>query len=302
MRIGSLFTGIGGLDLGLERAGMTVAWQVESDPWCQQILAKHWPHVAHYGDIHTVDPSDLEPVDLICGGFPCQPVSLAGLRKGVDDERWLWPEMHRIVSHLRPRWVVVENTPGLLASWGGFGDVLGDLAACGYDAEWESVPAAAVGAPHRRDRVFVVAYPHSVTLRVPAFGVLGDCPPVPGDDGEDGAVSDPVGVGHVEQGVSAGPWDGSGPVDVGGEGTPVSDSGRLGGGWWGGEPGEPADPFATPQGHGWWRVEPDVGRVVHGVPRGLDRRRRIRGLGNAVVPQVAEWVGQQIIRVEGVTP
>src|SRR4029450_13011646 len=106
-------------------------------------------------------PAYLEPVDVICGGFPCQPHSLAGRRAGANDERDLWPHFARLIRELEPRWVVAENVPGLLSSDAGrfFGTVLGDLAACGYDAEWDCLPASAFGAPHRRDRVWIVAYP-----------------------------------------------------------------------------------------------------------------------------------------------
>ncbi len=149
---GSLFAGIGGIDLGLERAGWECRWQVEYDPFCQHVLAHHWPDVPRYGDIRAVDWSMVEPVDLIAGGFPCQPFSNAGKRRGKDDERWLWPEFFRCVRALRPRFVLVENVPGFLQPHGGLGELLGDLASFGYDAEWDCIPAAAVGAPHRRDR------------------------------------------------------------------------------------------------------------------------------------------------------
>lgn len=157
---GSLFAGIGGIDLGLERAGWTGRWQVEWDPFCQHVLAHHWPDVPRYGDIARVDWSTVEPVDLIAGGFPCQPVSIAGKQQAQDDDRWLWPEFARAVRELRPRYVLVENVRNLLAvnDGGPFGEVLGDLAALGYDAEWDCIPAAAVGAPHLRDRVWLVAH------------------------------------------------------------------------------------------------------------------------------------------------
>src|SRR5437764_3790463 len=117
---------------------MRIAWQCEIDPWCQRVLAKHWPGVPRYADIRTIDDR-AERVDVLAGGFPCQPVSLAGRGLAQLDERWLWPEFARLVRLLRPRYVLVENVPGLLAR--GMGDVLGDLAACGYDAEWDSIGA-----------------------------------------------------------------------------------------------------------------------------------------------------------------
>lgn len=155
--VGSLFSGIGGLDLGLERAGFRIAWQVEIDPFCRKVLDKHWPNVPKYGDIREVDPDELEPITLLAGGFPCQPISVAGKKLGQADERWMWPEFARIIRGLRPPYVLVENVPGLLAR--GMGDVLGDLAALGYDAEWCVLSASAFGAPHKRGRIFIFAHP-----------------------------------------------------------------------------------------------------------------------------------------------
>src|SRR6186713_3087505 len=161
MTVGSLFSGIGGFDLGFERAGFEIRWQVEIDAYASAVLAQHWPTVRRYRDVRTVCGGCLDPVDVICGGFPCQPHSLAGKRAGSSDERDLWPHFARLIRECHPRWVVAENVPGLLSSEAGrfFGTVLGDLAACGYDAEWQSLPASAFGAPHRRDRVWLVAYP-----------------------------------------------------------------------------------------------------------------------------------------------
>jgi DNA (cytosine-5)-methyltransferase 1 len=153
---GSLFSGYGGIDLGLEAAGFEVAWQVEADPFCRSILHRHWPDIPLYSDIRLVDWRRVRRVDLLAGGFPCQPVSQAGKKLAQEDERWLWPEFARAIRALRPRVVLVENVPGLRSR--GFGDVLGDLAACGYDAEWDGISAAAVGAPHLRDRVWLVAW------------------------------------------------------------------------------------------------------------------------------------------------
>lgn len=157
LTVGSLFTGIGGFDLGLERAGFKVKWQVEIDPFCRAVLAKHWPEVTRYEDVQTVG-AELERVDVVCGGFPCQDVSSAGPHTGIDGERsGLWFQMARVVRELRPHYVIVENTEGLLAR--GCGRVLGDLAEAGYDAEWACIQARDVGAPHERDRLFLVAYP-----------------------------------------------------------------------------------------------------------------------------------------------
>ena len=141
LTVGSLFAGIGGIDLGLERAGMESRWFVEWDAHCQNVLRRHWPGLPVYGDITTVDWGSVEPVDVLAGGFPCQPVSQAGRKLAQDDERWLWPEFERAICHLRPRYVLVENVAALLGR--GFDEVVGDLSAIGYDAEWDCIPAAA---------------------------------------------------------------------------------------------------------------------------------------------------------------
>lgn len=157
MTVGSLFAGIGGFDLAAERVGWQVKWQVEIDPFCRQVLAKHWPNVRRYEDVRTVG-AELERVDVICGGFPCQDISYAGPGDGLDGERsGLWHQMHRLVNELRPRYLVVENVAALLDR--GMGTILGNLAASGYDAEWDCLPAGVFGAEHFRDRVVLVAYP-----------------------------------------------------------------------------------------------------------------------------------------------
>jgi DNA (cytosine-5)-methyltransferase 1 len=227
VRVGSLFSGIGGLDLGLERAGMTVVWQSEIDPYASKVLAKHWPDVPNLGDITTIDWSTVEPVDLICGGYPCQPFSLAGSRTGTGDHRHLWPFMLDAVRVLRPRYVLAENVPGHLSL--GFDRVLADLADLGFDAEWSTVSACSVGAPHTRARLFIVA--HADPARPPNI-----------------------------QGRAA-----------------VTECTRQ----------------RAADGRGWWHVEPDVGRVADGIP---SRVVRVGALGNAVVPQVAEFVGRRIMQ------
>jgi DNA (cytosine-5)-methyltransferase 1 len=161
MRVLDLFSGIGGFSLGLERAGMTTVAFCEIEPFCRRVLAKHWPEVPIYDDVRTLTATRLAAdgigVDVICGGFPCQDISLAGNGAGLAGERsGLWREYARLVSELRPRFVIVENVSALLGR--GIGDVLGDLASLGYDAEWHCIRAAFVGLPHARDRVWIVAY------------------------------------------------------------------------------------------------------------------------------------------------
>lgn len=160
LTFGSLFAGIGGFDLGFERAGLQCKWQVEIDPYCRAVLAKHWPNVARHDDICTFAThthTDLA-VDVICGGFPCQDISLANHEgQGLSGSRsGLWYEYERVIRALRPRYVAIENVAAIL--YRGLDRVLWSLASCGYDAEWQVVPASGIGAPHRRDRLFIVAY------------------------------------------------------------------------------------------------------------------------------------------------
>lgn len=163
---GSLFAGIGGFDLGFERSGMVCKWQVEIDEFCRKVLTKHWPNVPKWDDIRTFPPKPIEKwgVDLICGGFPCQDISVAGKGKGIHGERsGLFFEMAKVICMLRPKLVVLENVAALLNR--GMSEVLGELAEIGYDAEWHCIPAAAVGAPHKRDRVFIFAYSGSKRIQ-----------------------------------------------------------------------------------------------------------------------------------------
>lgn len=160
MKFGSLFTGIGGFDLGFERAGMQCAWQVEIEDNCQSLLENRFPNAKRYTDVRAVKPKRLEPVDLICGGFPCQDLSVAGKRAGLAGERsGLWFEFHRIIKGALPRWVIIENVPGLLSSNNGrdFAVVLRGLVECGYGVAWRILDAQHFGVPQRRRRVFVVA-------------------------------------------------------------------------------------------------------------------------------------------------
>jgi DNA (cytosine-5)-methyltransferase 1 len=242
--VGSLFSGIGGFDLGMERAGFEIRWQVEIDPFWRAVLAKHWPTVRRYQDVRTVG-SLLERVDVVLGGPPCQPVSTQGARDGAADERWLWPELFRIVGDLRPSYVLMENVAGIRLR--GLGDVLGNLAAIGYDAEWTTIDAGALGGAQSRERVYIVAYP---------------------DDGRGAGIHDeprifPTAVGRDRSDVV--------PGQIGADGG--SDSVGI-----------------------LWPSESGVLRVADGVP---DRVVRIAGLANAVIPQIAEWIGRRILAAEG---
>ena len=271
LTVGSLFSGIGGLDLGLERAGMKVIWQSEIDPYCNKVLKKHWPEVPNYGNIKEIDWSTIPPPDVICGGYPCQPFSTAGKRRGTNDPRHLWPWVRTAISELQPQYAILENVRGHL-SMGGL-QVIGELAEVGYDAEWRVVSAAGLGAPHRRDRVIIVAYP------------AGKC----SNGGQPGSNN----AQRAEKGLQK---------QIRASGTNVANTNikhefqpkRAMVEW---------SKAGRPEGH-WddferrcreWQVEPNVGRVADGVSARVDR---LRGLGNAVVPQVAEYIGRLVMAAE----
>jgi DNA (cytosine-5)-methyltransferase 1 len=261
---GSLFAGIGGIDLGFERCGMECKWQVEINDYAQKVLAKHWPKVHRERDIRECSIRNLDRVDIIAGGFPCQDISYAGLGAGLDGERsGLFFEAVRLVRELQPRAVVLENVAALLTR--GLDRVLGTLAEVGYAAEWHCIPAAYVGAPHIRDRVFVMAYTRC-ELR------------------ESRASKRSASDAQAKRGSTANDDKrcGENAAD-----TNIKDA-----------QGQRQEPigikpqFRDASYESWWAVEPDVGRVAHGIPARVDR---LRGLGNAVVPQVAELVGRMVI-------
>lgn len=156
--VGSLFSGIGGIDYAFREAGFRIAWQVEVDAFCRQVLAKHFPDAVRHADIY--DCHDLPHVDVLTAGFPCQPFSLAGKRLGEQDERYLIPEMFRVIQEVKPYVILFENVPGFASITDGatFRDFLRALAAIGFDAEWTHLRASDAGAPHRRERWFCVAY------------------------------------------------------------------------------------------------------------------------------------------------
>ena len=175
MKFGSLFAGIGGIDLGLERAGMEAAWQVEIDDFAGKVLKKHWPDVPLFKDVHDVGRHNLAPVDLIAGGFPCQPHSSAGKGGASRDHRDMWPQFRRVLTEMRPRWVIIENVSNLLSSEKGefYANMLKDLAEIGYVVEWHTLHASDFGALHKRRRVFVVAYSDSDGLNRQGISKIG---------------------------------------------------------------------------------------------------------------------------------
>jgi DNA (cytosine-5)-methyltransferase 1 len=286
LTIGSLFSGVGGLELGLERAGLgRVVWQVEKDPYCLAVLARHWPNVERHADVKEFCPR--RSVDVVCGGFPCQPWSYAGKRRGAADERHLWPEFARIIEAAQPAIVVGENVPGLRAS--GLRGVLADLARLGFDAEWTMLGAADVGAPHLRKRLFIVATHPDRTAVLDEPGWLArTCERhVANADGEARRVPRDAIGGVGGEAIRGGPDQprrrGSDVADADGAGL-AQRSEQLA--W-----SERAPLERSGVRRDAWPPEPNVGRVAHGVPARVDR---LRCLGNAVVPQVAEVIGRAI--------
>ena len=313
----SLFSGIGGLDLGLDRAGMACVGQVERDGWCRRVLAKHWPEVPRHDDVRTAPgwwlgrSGGTPTADLVAGGFPCQPFSTAGRREGTGDERWGWPWFWDVVRVVRPRFILVENVAALVADRHAFGLILADLAEGGYGAEWDCIPAASVGAPHRRDRLFLVAYAERELVRdQPVAEHRRGGAAIARDHGTAWDVADANGAARrpsprrTEPGGSRPPLLGAGPAQPRGRGGPLADTdgepasgARLSEAWGragvADADGRRSSIFGTGvRPGGEWPPEPAVGRVADGVPGRVDR---LRGLGNAVVPQVAEHVGRLIM-------
>lgn len=248
MNVLDIFSGIGGFSIGLERAGMRTVAFCEIDAYRRQVLAERWPTAPCYPDVRGLSAVQLAAdgisVDVICGGFPCQDVSSAGTRVGLAGQRsGLWREFARLIGEIRPRYAIVENVADLLNR--GMGEVLGDMAAIGFDAEWHCISAAAVGADHVRDRVWIVAYPGQRTREV--FRL---------------AQSQ-----RVERESRRFP----------NRRCLVWQLANL------------------PASCGAFAGEPDVGRVVDGVPSRVDR---LAALGDAACPQIAEIIGREIMNAE----
>ena len=314
LTVGSLFSGIGGLDLGLERAGMNVIWQSEIDPYASRVLKKHWPEVPNHGNIKDIRWGDVVSPDVICGGYPCQPFSTAGKRQGTDDPRHLWPWVQEAISELRPRYAILENVRGHVSL--GLSTVLGEMASIGYNAEWQIVSAASVGAPHRRDRVIIVAYPceqfehgrgHFNGQSAPRQRQAIQEP----SSGSNSLSTDTIGQlantnserhlhGHsqiftADRWINALGYIAAGSPDVANTDAWETSRRLRGVSTDTGQVREQRDNPRGEESHAsrqWWAIEPELGRVANGVPNRVDR---LRGLGNAVVPQVAELVGRMVM-------
>mgnify|MGYP001852311429 FL=1 len=282
----SLFSGIGGLDLAAEMAGFRTVGQCEWADYPTKVLEKHWPDVPRWRDIRTLtggsffERTGLQTVDVISGGFPCQPFSVAGKRRGKEDDRYLWPEMLRVISELRPTWVVGENVAGIVNM--ALDQVYADLENEGYSVQAFIIPACAVDAPHRRDRCAIIGYgkdvAHAESVRLQRKWPCGE------------QISRP----RPEKAQSERCCDVLSDTDNrsrfvrrGGEFPAVEETATS----WADHRGRAAEYVAGE----WWPTEPNVGRVANGVPSRVDR---LKCLGNAVVPQQFYPVFQAIAEIE----
>tara|TARA_A100001035_G_scaffold24360_1_gene16356 strand:+ start:1142 stop:2065 length:924 start_codon:yes stop_codon:yes gene_type:complete len=303
MKVLDLFSGIGGFSLGLEAVGMQTVAFCEYDKHSQAVLRKNWPSVPIFDDVKTLNKELLESegiydIGLICGGYPCQPFSVAGQRRGAEDDRHLWPQMFRLVQELRPTWVIGENVAGHITM--GLDQVLSDLESENYTARPFVIPACAVDAPHRRDRIWTIAHTN---------GESQSDGPINEDkrrrelveDSECRSRRDTKGVARGQDYEAKRPQD-SDPTarssqnvaDSTGERTQRRRTNRQQESFTHAGKRLPLRYSATTR-PSQWLVEPSVRRVADGVP---NRTHRLKQLGNAVVPQVVEVIGHIIMQIE----
>jgi DNA (cytosine-5)-methyltransferase 1 len=286
LKVLDLFSGIGGFSLGLERTGgfETVAF-CEIEDYPRRVLAKHWPDVPIYKDVKELTYERLEAdglggIDIIVGGYPCQPFSHAGKRRGAEDDRHLWPEVHRLVASIRPTWCLFENVAGHISM--GLDEVLFDMENKGYACQPLVIPACAADAQHRRDRVWILAYTGCSGVherrRFRNVKEKGEQPKRMVRDGfSQGSQCERKAMADTGRGRQPGP----GPYRDASDPAPSGE-------------GQAIKPFNGSVGR-FWCPEPDVGRVANGVPRRVDR---LKCLGNAVVPQIPEMIGYAILEAE----
>lgn len=257
MRMLDLFSGIGGFSLAASWAGIETVAFCEKEPFCQNVLHKHWPEVPIVNDIYELRGDEFGAIDIISGGFPCQPFSFAGKREGKEDDRHLWPEMLRVIETAKPTWVLGENVAGIISL--ALDDVLSDLERIGYSTQAFVIPACAVDAPHRRDRVWIVAHAENGRLRrrgsqrkagQSSFGCKD--------------VANPRSARRKRRRKLKKEW------------TP--------------------DSFKRcNSSDGIWISEPNVGRVASRVSNRVDR---LKSLGNAIVPQVAFKFFEAMVEID----
>ena len=289
MKVLDLFSGIGGFSLGLEAAGFETAAFCEYDQEAQEVLRKNWPDVPIFSDVRTLTKQELQDngiqnIGLICGGYPCQPFSLAGERRGAEDDRHLWPEMFRLVQELRPTWVIGENVAGHINM--GLDEVLADLETEGYTARTFVIPACAVDALHRRDRVWIIAHANSDSE---SNGSQHEQWMVENSKCEPRRDSKSIAEGGnapIKRSANTNQITGSS------QNVAYTNSSQRKGN---GGTVRTQSQYTNACSSSRWKPEPNVGRVANGVPR---RSHRLKQLGNAVVPQVVERIGQAIWRIE----
>ena len=302
MKVLDLFSGIGGFSLGLEWAGMSTVAFCERDPYCTTILNKHWPDTPVHSDVRNLDGKEYaESIDVVCGGFPCQPFSTAGLKRGSEDDRHLWPEMLRIIRESKPRWVIGENVSGFINM--ALDDVSLDLESEGYEVRPFVLPACAVDARHRRDRVFIIAHvAHADEHRLEEHG-HGEPAEFSKASQRPKHVADAHGEGELQQeGLEreVGRWSGDGgkesesmayATDAGLQrrtlGGDVASEGQIA--------IEQSSRFGDLRRGREWPVEPPLPRMAHGVPNRVDR---VKALGNAVVPQLIQTIGELVLAAD----
>ena len=285
MKVLDLFSGIGGFSLGLEWAGMSTVAMCEKDPYCRKILAKHWPHLTIHEDIRNLDGKQYaDSIDVVCGGFPCQPYSVAGKQRGSDDDRHLWPEMLRVIQESRPRWVIGENVLGFINM--ALDDVQADLEREHYTVRKFVLPAVAVDARHRRDRVFVIAYANS-----PSIWDISERQAQRRDHLQAGRQTFTPHHG-ASQSLAY-----SNDTRIQGSEKPRSheEIGKESNDQHVERCGRSSVRLSNTERQTCWLPEPNVGRVAHGVPNRVDR---IKGLGNAVVPQLIQAIGELVLAAD----
>ena len=284
LRLIDTFSGIGGFSYAAEKlvGGFRTVSFVECEPYCQKVLKKHWPTVPIYDDIKTYNPEPYS-ADVICGGFPCQSISNCGHREGITEtsESGLWYELYRVICLLQPRYIVLENVSAILSR--GLGIVLGNLAQAGYNCEWCCIPASYIGACHQRDRWWLVAYSTSVSdgsqIEIQARGntfIRSSTANTEGSEGNGNETIEKYGKARTQEIFRD---------RNGGKNTYT----------WRNTPHELKGDWRE------WSIKPVICRNSKGVPSGVDRAKRLKALGNSIVPQVAAIPLQRVLDLEKLT-
>ena len=307
LKVLDLFSGIGGFTLGLDSTNFfeTVKF-VEKDKYCQKVLQKNFPNIPIEEDIKNVKGKEGE-ADVICGGFPCQPFSVAGKQKGTSDDRHLWPEMFRLIREIKPQFVIGENVKNIINIQDGvvFETVCTDLESEGYEVQSFNIPAAGVGAPHRRERIWIVANSRRTLRQGSSIREKNENETRKEDADQHQRSSSPsepnVAATHAR--LSDGTYEeiqsGGQTLDTSSERVTEEDGSntdrtrlqRLGSE----HKLRNSEKEEQTSGDSWWQFEPDVGRVAHGVP---SRVHRLKALGNSIVPKIAEEIGKAIMKAE----